>query len=201
MATNPRIPEERDVHPKIEEQLQPTGRIPWVFVAIIVAAAILLALIIWLPRSPRAYSPSGAQIPPQPTGSQIQITNLKLTAAPTGGALSLDGQIVNTGGTAINGIEVDATFKGINGANLETERRPVEGMVGGSATETQSLTQAPIKPGEARPFRISFDHVPVGWDHKMPALTIAAVTAAGNPGQGALSPPILNKGARQGTPR
>jgi hypothetical protein len=53
MATNPRLPEERDLHPKIERQLQPAGRVPWLLVAIIVAAAILLAMIIWLPRTPQ----------------------------------------------------------------------------------------------------------------------------------------------------
>ena len=199
MATNPRLPEEHDVHPKIEEQLQPKSRIPWVWVAIIVAGAMLLALIMWLPRAPRQYTPSGAQVPPQPTGSQIQLRDLTITPAPTGGSMYLQGQIVNTGGTSINGIQVEATFKGVNGANLETVRRPVEGIVGGTQTEAQNLTQAPIKPGEARPFRVSFDHLPEGWDHKLPALKIAAVTAAGNPGAGTLSPPILHKGQKSET--
>jgi hypothetical protein len=199
MATNPRLPEERDVHPKIERQLQPASRVPWVLVAIIVAAAILLAMIIWLPRTPRAYTPSGAQVPQQPTGQQIQLTNLKLTPAPTGGAVYIDGQIVNAGPTAINGVQASVAFKDANGATLQTVNVPVEGLVGGSNTATQNLAEAPIKPGEARPVRIAVNNVPQGWDHQMPSITIAAVTAAGNPGNDKLTRPILNKGQGQGT--
>ncbi len=209
MATNPklpnqresRLPEDRDLHPKLQQQLQPTSRVPWILVAIVVAAAILLAMIIWLPRTPRATNPSGSQVPPQPTGDQVQLTNLTAVPGPTGASLYLEGRLLNTGPTAINGIEVDATFKSINGQNLETIRRPVEEMVGNSGTTYEPLANSPIKIDEARPFRISFDHVPEGWDHKLPALSIVAVTGVGNPGNGKLMPPILkNQGTGNSAP-
>ncbi len=200
MATNPRIPEDRDVHPKLQQQLQPKSHVPWVLVAIIVAAAILVALIIWLPRTPRQWTPSGAQVPPQPTGSQIQFTNLHMVSAPTGGAFYLEGNMLNSGPTSVNGVQVDASFQGINGNNLETIRRPVEEMVGNSGTTFEPLANSPIKPTEARPVRIAFDHVPQGWDHKLPALTIVNVTAVGNPGNGRLAAPILNKGEGNASP-
>jgi hypothetical protein len=191
MATNPRLPEERDVHPKF--RLQPKSRVPWAWLAIIAAAVMLLALIIFLPRSPRtAAPPNAAQVPPQPTGSQIQFTNLKLAPAPTGGAVYLQGALVNTGQTAINGVLVDATFQAANGATLETSRRPVEGLVGGSNATTQLLTEAPIKPNESRPVRIAFDHVPEGWNHALPALSLVSVTAVGQGGGKGL-PPIVKK--------
>ncbi len=180
MATNPKLPEQRDLHPKF--RLQPKSRVPWVWVAIIVAALILLVLIIWLPRTPQQAMPASAgQVPAQPTGSQIQFTNLKLMPAPTGGAVYLQGMLMNNGQTAINGVLVDAAFQNATGANLETIRRPVEGLVGGSNTTTQPLTDAPIKPSEARPVRIAFDRVPAGWNHALPELTVASVTAVGQP--------------------
>lgn len=192
MATNPRLPEERDVYPKF--RLQPKNRIPWVWVAIIAAAVLLLALIIFLPRTPREEMPANAaQVPPQPTGSQIQFTNLKLAPAPTGGSVYLQGMLVNTGRTAINGVLVDATFQAINGATVDTARRPVEGLVGGSNPTTQLLTEAPIKPGEARPVRIAFDHLPEGWNHALPALTVVSVTAVGQAGAGKALPPIVKQ--------
>lgn len=192
MATNPKFPEQRDIHPKF--RLQPKSRVPWVWVAIIVAALILLTLIIFLPRAPRQEMPANAaQVPPQPTGSQIQFTNLKLAPAPTGGAVYLQGMLVNTGQTAINGVMVDATFQSANGATLETIRRPLEGLVGGSNATTQLLTEAPIKPSEARPVRIDFDHVPEGWNHALPALTIVGVTAVGQSGAAKGLPPIVKQ--------
>ncbi len=199
MATNPRLPEERDVHPKIQQQLQPVSRVPWVLVAIIVAAAILIALVIWLPRTPRAYTPSAAQVPQQPTGSQIQLTNLTMTPAPIGNALSIEAKLINAGPTSINGVQVDVGFKGADGRTLQTVRLPVEGVVGGSNTATQSLADAPIKPGEGRPVRIAISNVPQGWDHKIPDLAIANVTAIGNANENKLGAPILNKGQGGGT--
>lgn len=194
MATNPRIPEERDAHPKIEQQLQPVSRVPWVWVAIIAAGAILLALIIWLPRTPRASSPSGAQVPQQPTGQQVQFRDVKLTPAPSGGSAYLDANLVNAGSTAINGVLVEVAFKGSDGRTLETVRRPVEGVVGGTNTTTQNLTDAPIKPGEGRHVRIALDRVPQGGDQQIPAVSVIAVTGVGNASDNKLNPPILNKG-------
>jgi hypothetical protein len=197
MATNPKFPEPRDIPPKF--RLQPKTRVPWVWVSIIIAAVILLALIIYLPRTPRQEMPANAaQVPPQPTGSQIQFTNLKLAPAPSGGAVYLQGMLVNNGQTSINGVVVDAAFQNANGATLETVRRPVEGLVGGSNATTQPLTEAPIKASEARPVRIAFDHVPEGWNHALPALTVIGVTAVGQPGADKGLPPIVKQ--QEGAP-
>lgn len=187
MATNPRMPEPRDVQPKF--RLQPKPRVPWVWVSIIIAAILLIAMIVYLPRAPRQAMPATAgQVPAQPTGSQIQFTNLKLSPAPVGGATYLQAMLMNNGQTAINGVLVEATFKDANGTNLATVRVPVEGIVGGSNTTTQPLTEAPIKPSEARPVRIAFDRVPDAWNHSMPELTIVGVTAVGQPGAEKLLP-------------
>ncbi len=195
MATNPKFPEQfpedqrpRDEHPKM--RLVRKSRVPWPLLIIVVAAIILAAFIYWLPQQPRrAAAPTAAVLPPQPTGDQIQFTNLKVTADPTKGSAYVDGRLINVGTTAINGVAVDATFKALNGQALETIRGKVEGVVGttskaGNATvssgvETQDLTQAPIKPNEGRPIRIYFSHLPQGWNGQVPDLRIVQVTAVG----------------------
>ncbi len=197
MATNPKIPEQRDIHPKF--RLQPKTRIPWPWVAVVIAGLLLLAMIIYLPRAPRQEMPANAaQVPPQPTGSQIQFTNLKVVPAPVGGSVYLQGMLVNQGQTAINGVLVEAAFKDAKGTTLETLQRPVEGVVGGSNATTQPLTDAPIKPSEARPVRIAFDQVPNGWNHSLPTLSIVSVTAVGQPGGEKLLPSRV-KQHEQGT--
>ncbi len=184
MATNPRLPEDRDVHPKLPPQQNKSGA-PWVLAAIVVAAVILAALIIWLPRTPRKINPAtAAQVPQQPTGNQLQLTNLKLSPSPAGNAVDLDGMVTNTGDTDITGIAVSASFKGINGANLETIPAKVMGVQGGnSGGDTEDLTKSPIKPGETRAVRIPFPHVPAGWNKALPEVKVTEVTAAGQPGQ------------------
>lgn len=187
MATNPQFPPPRE--PRRGPSLAPKlpilkkSRFPWILFAIVVAAAILAALIWWLPQTPqREAPPSAAQVPAQPTGSQIQLTNLNIQPAPTGTAMYLSGIIHNQGNTAITGIQVQASFRGINGQTLETQTRPVEGLTGANDNTPQNLTQNPIRPNQNRPFRVYFEHYPSGWNQQVPALKITNVTATtGNP--------------------
>ncbi len=179
MATNPQFPQQRgpqrvpDFHPKLK--VPPRKQFPWVIVGFIVAFAILAAVWYYLPTTPhkRPASPA-AQIPEQPTGSQIQLSHLKIQPGPTGGAVYLAGQITNAGSTEITGVQVQATFKGANGQNLGSQIRPVEELQ--NPTQAQDLTRDPIKSDQTRDFRITFDSVPAGWNHQVPAISIAAVT-------------------------
>src|SRR5690348_1043696 len=86
MATNPQYPQHKgpqevkrykDDHAKL--QVPPKRAFPWILLVIAVAAAILAALIYWLPQTPaRHRPPSAAQVPQQPTGNQVQFFNLKM---------------------------------------------------------------------------------------------------------------------------
>lgn len=180
MATFPNPPQRPGLHEVPRLKVPKKNKFPWPLVAIVIAAAILVALIFWLPRTPHTQMPpSAAQVPAQPTGNQIQFTNLKMTPAPVGNAFYLEGQLVNHGNTDITGVQVQATFKNITGQTLETQVRPVEGIVGTSGAQTQDLTAAPIKPNQARPIRVSFNQYPDGWNKQIPELKVVAVTAHG----------------------
>lgn len=180
MATNPKIPEERHVHPKFK--LQPRTRVPWGPVTLILAAILLIGLIVYLPRAPRAArTPTAGELPPQPTGNQLQLTNLKIVPAPAGNTVALDAQMLNNGNTEVTGVAVDATFEDASGAGVGTVQAKVMGIQGGTGGITEELTKTPIKPGQTRAVRMVFDQVPQGWNHQLPKLTVAAVTAAGNP--------------------
>ncbi|MBV8053165.1 MAG: hypothetical protein JOZ80_18400, partial [Acidobacteriaceae bacterium] len=70
MATSPQFPPDmprrgpREV-PRL--QLLKKKGFPWTLLAIIVAAAMLAAMIYWLPQTPRASTPpTGADVPQQP---------------------------------------------------------------------------------------------------------------------------------------
>jgi Protein of unknown function (DUF3426) len=182
MATNPKLPDypnipprRRDDHAKV--QLIRKSKFPWPILTIIAAAAILIAIIAFLPRTPHVtQAPAAAQVPQQPTADQIQLTDMHVASSPVGGAVYLTGLLRNTGNTAITGVQVEAQFLGRNGPVLENVTRPVEGLVGGTTDQAQDLTQAPIKPNESRPIRIYVQHTPVGWNHQLPELTVTAVT-------------------------
>ena len=179
MVTNPQFPEQRgpqrvpDVHPKL--QMPRRKQFPWPMLAIIAAAAIFAAIIALMPTTPHVRSaPAAAQVPGQPTGSQIQLSDLRLQPSQTGGAMYVVGRLTNTGNTNLTGVQVQATFKGPNGQNLVTQTRPIESVA--NPARTQELALDPVKPNEARPFRIYFQNVPAGWNREMPAISISNVT-------------------------
>lgn len=178
MATNPQYPEQQEPHLHPRLQTPPKRAFPWPLIAVIIAAAILAALIWWLPQTPKKQMPpNAAAVPAQPTGDQIQLTNLKMTPSTVGSAFYVQGMLYNHGNTDITGVQVQAQFQGISGQVLETQTRPLEGMVGNSAREAQNLAQAPIKPNQSRTVRVYFDHYPAGWNKQMPDLKVTTVTA------------------------
>ena len=186
MATNPRFPEQRpkdDLNARLRQN-QPKSGAPWVLVALLVAAALLIAVVAFLPRAPKASpTPTGAEIPAQPTGQQIQFTNVRLMPSPVGNTVALDAVMTNAGNTDVTGVAVDAKFIGKDGTVLAAQRGKVMGIEGNTAGDTQDLTQAPVKPNQQRPVRIVFDNVPADWNHEPPALTVAMVTGAGSPAE------------------
>ena len=177
MATRPRIPESQGPaqHSKfpVEKNNRP-------LIALIVAAAILAAVAGILPRALKAKaSPAAARVTQQPTGKQIQFSELQGISEPTGGAFYLTGELANNGKTAINGILIELKFKNEAGKTLLRQRLPVESIVPGSnPPREQYLAEAPIKPGETRPFRIHVSEVPAGWNHQVPEMKIVTVTGS-----------------------
>jgi len=180
MATSPKmppVPRRRypDDHARL--YLVRKRRFPWIYVALGVVAAMVIAILLYLPHMPQVTpSAAGAEVPSQPTNQQVQLSGITLTPAPVGGALYLDGTIHNAGQTAINGVEVRATFAGTTGRSLGTQSRALKG-VSASGTEILDFTQSPIQPNQSRPFRAYFNHYPTGWNHQIPQLAVVEVTA------------------------
>lgn len=179
MATNPQFPERGprlvDDHAKVETVKQRNTW--WPLVIIAAAAAILIALIVWLPRTPKqVIPPNSAQVPAQPTGSALQLTGLKMSAPTPGGAMNLTGSVLNNGNAALTGATVEASFRNINGQVLET--KTVQ-MLGFNDGQTYDFMQNPVKPGQTRAFELRFERVPEGWNHNLPELRIAQVRGEG----------------------
>jgi len=179
MATSPQFPQPPRRGPHVVPKLQvPKKGLPWPLLAIIVAAAILIALIVWLPRTPRARAgATGAAVPAQPTPGQIELSQMKMTAAPVGSAYYLEGMLLNSGNTEITGVQVQVNFVDNIGTVAGSQKRPVGEMNGRTGLSSQNLVDSPVKPGQSRPIRIYFDHPPANWNKQMPELTVAEVTA------------------------
>jgi hypothetical protein len=177
MATNPRIPERRDV-PTLVQQKRKKSAAPLIILGILAAVVILVAIIISLPRTPRpTTAPTGAVVPTQPTGSQVRFSNIHFSAAPVGNQMYVYARLWNAGNTAINGVRVNVLFPSTNLQQPSTVVSNVESFDNGVG---RPLAEDPVKPNQSRDVRINIEHVPDGWNHRPPEIAIQDVTGFGN---------------------
>ena len=170
MATNPRIPDRPELQ-TLRSEKKRTDTAKWVPFGILVAAALLVALIIWMPRAPRGTAgPSAAAVPAQPTGSQVQITNVHLSPAPVGQSMYIYATIFNAGQTAINGLRMNVAFSDQTGTQLPAVSGVAEDATG------KNLVDDPIPPKGTRDIRVPIENVPQNWNHQVPGLKIDTVT-------------------------
>ena len=196
MATNPRIPDPKQPRtggpilvPKPEP---PKGAGPGVTLAIVTAILLLGAILYFMPRGAGniANAPAGAVTPAQPTGGQLQFSDVSVGVAPVGGAVSIDAQLTNSGTSEVNGVMAELDFPLTNNQTSSVQA-PVMGIAIGEkgkgantskvTGDIEDLTKAPIKPGETRPVRISVNDVPKAWNHQVPQIRVAETT--GMPGK------------------
>jgi len=188
MATNPRIPSnpENMTEPKRPELVpsrpkRPNSGLPGVLLAIIVAVALLAAIVYYMPRAPKkSPPPTAAQVPVQPGANELQFTQLQMTTAPTGSGMNLQGQVMNTGKRPIIGVVAELRFRDASGKILGNIPAPIEGMAKhGANLQADAFANDPLKPNDSRPFRISVDQAPAGWNHQLPEMRVLTVSAAG----------------------
>ena len=161
MATNPKLPDYENVPPRRTKddharvEMIKQGKFPWPLMALLAGVVLLLVIFLVLPKAPHlTNAPTGAEVPQQPTASQVQLTNVSIAPSPVGGSLYLNAVLHNAGSTALTGVQVNGQFMGPNGVPAGSSTAAVQAAFGGTASE--NLNQAPIKPNESRPVRIYF---------------------------------------------
>ena len=153
------------------------GRI-WTFVGLGVAiVVIVVAVLAIIGRSGRAAPQS-----PPPYASKLQLSDLKMSAAENfvGATVTyLDGKIANSGDKAVTRAVVQAIFMNSLGQVVQRETLPVHvltsGTSGGIYTDVVDLSAAPLMPGQARPFRLTLEHISADWNHAAPELKLVDV--------------------------
>ena len=154
----------------------PQSEFSWPLAAILAAAA-MLAVIIWLiPKVNKAAISN-----PEPGTPLLRISALSLAPQDIAGEanVAVYGQATNAAARAISGATVSGTFKDKNGVSIYEERRPMERVSAERKTADVNagpLDQDPIKPGQTMVFRVRFDQVPATWNHEPPDITLLKVT-------------------------
>lgn len=85
----------------------------------------------------------------------------------------IEGKITNKGGQTVNGAVMQIVFHDSLGqiAQKDTQRLMVI-TTREPYVDTAPLNNAPLKPGQTREFRLTFEHVSSEWNMQLPELTI-----------------------------
>ena len=171
-----------DEPPRSTVSSPPESETPWA--AILVGGLLLLGVVggiafLTRPDVPAAPVPPAAVVP-HAYGERLQFAGLKMTDVRNfvGGSVTyLEGDLRNAGDRTVTGVSVQLVFRNSLGevAQKETLVVKVHQQVG-TYTDVVDLKAAPLKPGESRGFRLTFDHVSADWNRVYPELTVVAVS-------------------------
>lgn len=159
---------------------------PWVGLGIgfVLIAAIIGGLIYSSRTSenrsaaqPAVMNSSGAA---DPYAAKLDITGIQLSAADNmlgGTATYIEGTVANSGDKTVTGATVEVTFKNSLGQVVQRQNEPLWIVqTREPAIDVATLAANPLKPGDKREFRLSFEHISADWDRQQPALRITVVT-------------------------
>jgi hypothetical protein len=155
---------------------------PWAAILIggVVLALVVGALVFLTRPSVAPGQPSSASAGPHAYAPQLKFEDLKMATVENfvGGKVThLDGTLTNNGDRTVTGISVEVVFRNSLNEVAQKDVQPlrVHQQVG-TYTDVADLKAAPLKPGESRGFRLTFDHVSADWNRAYPELTVVNVT-------------------------
>jgi len=176
MADPQRTPEQTDNDTMFAAPREEKSGVPpavWGAAALVVVIVIVVLAIVGRhkgPPAPRTLQPADAY------ATHLVLTQLAMSESESlsGGKLTyLDGHVQNTGDKTVSGITVQVVFA--NDEQMPPTIHTVPLMLirmKDPYIDTQPVSAAPIKPGEDREFRLTFEAVPDNWNQQMPEVRI-----------------------------
>ena len=111
----------------------------------------------------------------------LPITDLAMSESANlaGGKVTyIDGHIANTGNRTVSGITVQVLFRNVAKEVAQNETQPLKLIrMRQPYIDLEPVSAAPLKPGDAKDFRLIFDAVTPGWDGAYPEIRILRVEA------------------------
>ena len=179
-ATEIDIPPRPSYNPHMDSLGQPTPAtderdnsrlIIVVAVTVVIGLALLIAYLL--------REPPKKVVPPSPYLSQLKLSDFKMSAAENfiGATVSyIDGTITNTSNKTVTRVMVEVNFEDSMGQLAQRETLPLRVIrTNGAYEEPVDLTVAPLAPGQAAPFRLTFDTISAQWNHQYPDISITDV--------------------------
>jgi hypothetical protein len=148
---------------------------PAVWGAAALVVVVILAVLAFAGRNKTAPPPRTLQ-PADAYAANLPLTQLAMSESESlsGGKLTyLDGHVLNRGDRTVSGITVQVVFANDVQMPPSVETVPLALIrTKEPYIDTQPVKAAPIKPGEDREFRLTFEGVPESWNQQMPQVRI-----------------------------
>lgn len=145
---------------------------------IVVAIAVVVSLVLVAALLLREPVKTAPKIPPY--AAKLQISDIKMSQAQNfvGASVTyIDGNIANVGDKIVTHAMVRVTFRDLYGQVAQIEDVTIKLLqTSGPYPDTVDLAAAPLSPGQAKPFRLIFEHVSEQWNQAAPELKITDVT-------------------------
>jgi hypothetical protein len=176
MADDPKSASQTDNGPMFGAPREEKGGVPpavWGAAALVVLVVLAVLALLGRNKSPAAPKTLQAQ---DAYAAHLPLSQLAMSESESlsGGKLTyLDGHVQNTCDKTVNGATVQVVF-----ANEEQMPPTVETVpltlirMKHPYIDTQPVSAAPIKPGEDREFRLTFEAVPENWNQQMPEVRV-----------------------------
>jgi hypothetical protein len=105
-----------------------------------------------------------------------QLAMSESTSLSGGKSTFIDGHIQNTGSQTVSGITVQVLFRNDEAMPPQIETLPLSLIrVREPYIDTQSVSAAPLKPGDERDFRLIFESIPANWNTQMPEIRMVKI--------------------------
>lgn len=152
------------------------SRLPWIIAGGVVLVILgVLVIIAYTQKSPLP----GANAPLSPYASSLTLSGVAMSQASTmvgGQSTYIDGTITNKGNKTVTGVTVQAIFDDFHHKPAQISTLQMQRIrTRQPYTDTETLSTAPIPPGQSAPFRLILDHVTENWNQNPPTLRILRV--------------------------
>jgi hypothetical protein len=141
----------------------------------VVIVVVVVGIIALLSRGP-----SKGPAAPHPYAANLRLSDLKMSQAQNfvGASVTyIDGTVTNGGDKTVTHATVHVEFKNSLDEIVQVEDLPLRVLqTGGPYPDTVDLNSTPLRPGQSKPFRLTFEHVSADWNQAYPALQVTDVT-------------------------
>jgi len=146
-------------------------------VAALVAMVVIGALV-YAGRKRPAPAPSTLQ-PADAYAASLPLSQFAMSESEnlSGGKLTyLDGHIGNTGSRTVSGVTVQVVFENDLALAPQIDTEPLTLIrMRDPYIDTEPVSAAPLRPGDVREFRLTFEAVPDNWNTQMPMVRVIHV--------------------------